>query len=62
MVDATDNGMATSSTALGVGAHAGYDVANFSTHHITVYGRLDADLGSSASFAGFTFGVGYRYR
>nr|MBA3502804.1 insulinase family protein [Deltaproteobacteria bacterium] len=61
-IDVKDNGMVTSSTALGVGAHGGYDVANFAKHHITVYGRLDADIESSTSFAGFTFGVGYRYR
>ncbi len=54
--------MATSETAFSIGAHGGFDVANFGHHHITVYGRVDVDLGSDAGFADFTFGLGYRHR
>jgi hypothetical protein len=47
---------------LAASACAGYDVANFSSHHITVYGCLDLDVETSVSLASFTFGLGYRHR
>ena len=60
-VSVKDNGMSTIDTSLGVGAYGGYDVARFSGHNITVYGRLEADVHSAADYAAFAFGLGYRY-
>jgi hypothetical protein len=61
-VTINNNGMPKHDTALTVGAHGGFDVANFGRHHVTVYGRVDGDIGSDTSFAAFTFGLGYRHR
>ena len=60
-VTVKDNGMVTSDTSLGVGAYGGYEVARFSRHNVTVYGRLEADVESSTGYAAFAFGLGYRH-
>ena len=49
-----------SSTGLALGAQGGYEVSRIREHHFSVYGSLDADLGSDAGYASFTFGFGYR--
>jgi predicted Zn-dependent peptidase len=60
VVRVTDDGMSESKTGLGYGIEGGFDVLKLAGNRLTLYGRLDTELASSASYAAFTVGLGYR--
>lgn len=53
-------GQSTWSNALGIGGEAGVDLLKLGPHRLGIYGRIESELISDVSYAGFIAGLAYR--